>query len=149
MFAALTVEQNLRFPPLSKGRQAGDEQLLAGVLDIFPKLKVYLRRGGAELSGGERKMVSIARAMMLDPNLLLLDEPFEGLSPLVIPHISSGLAKICTAGKTVLMVESNARHVPPYVSRIAILERGEFVFVGPLREAVQRPDLRQYIVGLA
>lgn len=149
VFAALTVEQNLRFPLLTSQSAKDGEQRLEGVLAVFPKLRGYMHRGGAELSGGERKMVSIARAMMLDPDLLLLDEPFEGLSPLVIPHISAGIAAICETGKTVLLAESNARHVPAFVSRVGILERGEFIYLGEMSEAAKREDLQDYMIGLA
>ena len=99
---------------------------------MFPKLRQYLARGGAQLSGGERKMVSIARALALDPDLLLLDEPFEGLSPLVIPEIARGVGAVCAEGRAVLIAESNLHHVPDDADRIYVIERGEIVFSGGL-----------------
>jgi branched-chain amino acid transport system ATP-binding protein len=96
----------------------------------FPKLRGYVRRGGAQISGGERKMLSIARALALDPEMLLLDEPFEGLSPAIIPALSESIAAIAARGQAILIAESNIHHVPDYTTRLYVIERGEIVFAG-------------------
>src|SRR5258706_2197149 len=92
VFGSLTVAENIEMPTWTRpaGRAAAERIALA--YEIFPGLRQYAARGGSQLSGGERKMVSIARALALDPRLLLLDEPFEGLSPTIIPGISDGIA---------------------------------------------------------
>jgi branched-chain amino acid transport system ATP-binding protein len=130
VFGDLTVAENIELPTWTRpgGREAKARVGLA--YEVFPKLQLYKMRGGNQLSGGERKMVSVARALALDPKLLLLDEPFEGLSPAVIPSISDGIASIRRLGHGVLMAESNVHHVPEYADRLYVLERGEIIWNG-------------------
>lgn len=130
VFGDLTVAENIELPTWTRpgGRAAKARVDLA--YDVFPRLRQYMARGGNQLSGGERKMVSLARALALDPQLLLLDEPFEGLSPAVIPSISDGIASIRRLGHGVLMAESNVHHVPEYADRLYVLERGEIIWNG-------------------
>ena len=149
VFAGLSVEQNVAFATWARRSSRPASERIGFAYEVFPKLKEYLHRGGSELSGGERKMVSIARALALDPDLLLLDEPFEGLSPAIIPSIAAGLASIRAAGKAILMAESNVQHIPEFVSRVIVIERGEMVFSGLLAEAREDPVVRQIVSGLA
>jgi len=129
VFGDLSVAENIELPTWTRpGRDAKGRVDLA--YEVFPKLRQYMARGGNQLSGGERKMVSVARALALDPKLLLLDEPFEGLSPAVIPAIGDGIASIRRLGHGVLIAESNVHHVPDDADRIYVLERGEIIHSG-------------------
>ena len=117
--------------PRPGGRPAAER--LAAAYEIFPVLKKYSARKGPEMSGGERKMLSIARALALDPDMLLLDEPFEGLSPAIVPAVAAGIAEITQRGPAILIAESNIHHVPDFATRLYVIERGEIIFAG-------RPD---------
>ncbi|MBK7659125.1 MAG: ATP-binding cassette domain-containing protein [Betaproteobacteria bacterium] len=146
VFADLTVAENIELPTWTRkgGRPAKERIDLA--YDIFPKLRQYAHRDGDQLSGGERKMVSIARALALDPQLLLLDEPFEGLSPAIIPSIIGGIASIQKLGHGILMAESNVHHIPEFADRIYVLERGEIIYQGKPGDTYP-PEVMKVVTG--
>ena len=145
VFADLSVADNIELPTWTRksARSGGERVELA--YRIFPQLKGYMGRGGAQLSGGERKMLSIARALALDADMLLLDEPFEGLSPAVIPSISSAVHQIVHAGRSVLQAESSLHHVPEFAGRVFVIERGEIIFAGAPEEAWRDGDVKRII----
>jgi branched-chain amino acid transport system ATP-binding protein len=147
VYADLNVAENIELPTWTRPSGRAASVRIAEAYAVFPKLRQYLARGGGQLSGGERKMVSIARALTLDPKLLLLDEPFEGLSPAIIPLIAEGVASIRAMGKGVLIAESNIHHIPDYVDRIYVVERGEVMFSGTLAEAHRDRDVMRVIAG--
>ena len=131
IFSDLTVAENIEISTWTRpgGRPAAERIKLA--YQVFPALRRYMARKGPEMSGGERKMLSIARALALDPDMMLLDEPFEGLSPAIIPAVSEGLASITGLGHAILLAESNIHHVPEFAARLYVIERGEIIFAGP------------------
>jgi branched-chain amino acid transport system ATP-binding protein len=149
IFADLSVAENIEIATWTRpaGRPAAERIALA--YEIFPRLRAYAGRGGTQLSGGERKMLSIARALALDPELLILDEPFEGLSPAVIPVIGASISAITELGRTILIAESNIHHVPAWTRRLYVIERGEIIFAGSLDEAHRDRAVLRVIGGRA
>ena len=149
IFADLTVAENIEIATWTRraGRPAAERLALA--YRVFPVLQRYADRKGPEMSGGERKMLSIARALALDPEILLLDEPFEGLSPAIIPSVSDGIAEITGLGHAILIAESNIHHVPPFAARLYVIERGEIIFAGKPHEAWKDPGVVRVIGGNA
>jgi branched-chain amino acid transport system ATP-binding protein len=151
VFGELTVAENIAMPTWmptwirSDGRAAAAR--IADAYKVFPRLERYRDRGGHALSGGERKMVSIARALALGPRLLLLDEPTEGLSPVIVPSIVEGLANIRASGHAVFIAESNIHHVPDFADRLYVIERGEIVFAGKPEGARRNPAVARIVAG--
>jgi branched-chain amino acid transport system ATP-binding protein len=147
IFGDLTVAENVEIATWTRpeGRPAAERIELA--YEVFPKLRGYAARGGTHLSGGERKMLAIARALALDPRLLLLDEPFEGLSPAIVPQVAASIAAIARQGRSILLAESNVHHVPPAASRLYVIERGEIIYGGAPEGARQDPTVLRTIGG--
>jgi branched-chain amino acid transport system ATP-binding protein len=148
VFGELTVEENIALPTwVCRGTRSGQARV-ADAYRVFPMLERYRQRGGHALSGGERKMVSIARALALGPKLLLLDEPTEGLSPIIVPSILDGIASIRAFGHAVLIAESNIYHVPDFADRLYVIERGEIIFAGAQQDARNDVRVARVVQGL-
>lgn len=147
VFGDLTVAENIALPTWTFPNARPADERIAEAYDVFPKLRRYAERGGQALSGGERKMVSIARALALGPKLLLLDEPTEGLSPAIVPSIVEGLANIRSHGHAVFIAESNIHHVPDFADRLYVIERGEIIFAGKPGDALRHPAVARVIEG--
>ena len=148
VFGDLTVAENIELPTWTRPQGRAAAERIALAYQVFPGLRQYAARGGNQLSGGERKMVSIARALALDAQTLLLDEPFEGLSPTIIPSISEGIASIRALGHGILMAESNIYHIPDYADRLYVLERGEIIFSGKPADVHAHADVMRVIAGV-
>jgi branched-chain amino acid transport system ATP-binding protein len=146
VFGELTVAENIELPTWTRPTDTRAADRIALAHQVFPNLRRYEARPGTHLSGGERKMLSIARALALDADLLLFDEPFEGLSPTIIPSIRDSIHEIVKLGRTLLIAESELQHVPEYADRIYVIERGELVFGGTL-EAARRDWAVRRIIG--
>jgi len=123
IFRLLSVEENL----LLAQRKRSPWQL-ADIYRIFPRLQERRRNGGAQLSGGEQQMLAIGRALMNDPKLLMLDEPVEGLAPVIVDEIVTQLRTIKAAGVAILLVEQNLQVCTELADRHCILEQGAIVY---------------------
>lgn len=130
IFPDLTVQENLELARRVSGR-AG-RWTVEGVCELFPVLQRLLSHKGNHLSGGEQKMLAIGRALMQDPELLLLDEPIEGLAPLVVKHLGEALRRIREAGVTILLADQNVKFCRRVGDRGYILEKGLIQFEGTL-----------------
>jgi branched-chain amino acid transport system ATP-binding protein len=123
IFKLLTVEENLML-----GLRKSSPWQLDDVYRIFPRLKERKRNGGGQLSGGEQQMLAIGRALMNDPKLLMLDEPVEGLAPVIVEEIVAQLKTIKAAGVAILLVEQNLEVCTQLADRHCILEQGRIVY---------------------
>ena len=149
VFGELTVAENVALPTWTHTNDRSAADRINDAYNVFPNLRRYLDRSGQALSGGERKMLSIARALALGPKLLLLDEPTEGLSPVIIPSIIEGLSNIRAFGHAVFIAESNIHHVPDFADRLYVIERGEIIFAGRPDEARRNPAVARVIEGVS
>ena len=127
IFPSLTVRENLTV--FARGR-AGGRWTLERILELFPSLRARERNLGFQLSGGEQQMLAIARALMLNPSLLLLDEPSEGLAPLIVQDIVEVLRNLKREGLAILLVEQNLRTALAVADRHHVMNKGEICFSG-------------------
>jgi branched-chain amino acid transport system ATP-binding protein len=117
------------------------------VFTLFPVLKERKKQRAGTLSGGEQQMLAIGRALMADPALLMLDEPSLGLAPLVVARIFESLVTLRRAGKTILLVEQNARMALSVADRGYVIERGQVVLSGSGRELGTNPEITKAYLG--
>lgn len=113
------------------------------VLELFPDVRNFLDRRASALSGGQQRMVAIARTLMGNPDLILLDEPSEGLAPLVVDALLKQLKRLKQAGQTVLISEQNLRFANELADRVYIIEKGEIPYQGTPAQLAAEPEVRQ------
>jgi branched-chain amino acid transport system ATP-binding protein len=150
VFAPFSVEDNLRLGAvrLAGGRAALRERY-AYVFGLFPRLAERRLQAAGTLSGGEQQMLAIGRALMSAPRLLLLDEPFLGLAPLIVTEIRHALERLRGSGLTLLMVEQKLNIALPFAQRAYVLIKGKIVLGETTRNLERRPDLSDLYFSLA
>jgi branched-chain amino acid transport system ATP-binding protein len=146
IFADLTVWENLDVAARSRPRP--NQWTVERVFDLFPKLRELSSRNGGYLSGGEQQMLTIARTLMGNPELLLLDEPSEGLAPLVVDHLREQIAVLKREGLTILLAEQNVEFSLVLAERVYVLEKGAIRFSGPSARLREDERLRHELLAL-
>ena len=142
LFAGLTVAEN--FAAARRPSRSGESRWdLAEVLALFPDVADFLHRRAGQLSGGQQRMVAIARTLMGNPSLLLLDEPSEGLAPRIVDAILQRLKRLKATGTTVLISEQNLRFATELADRVSIIERGEIRYEGTPSGLAAHPEVRE------
>jgi branched-chain amino acid transport system ATP-binding protein len=144
IFGGLTVRENLELGAYThrRERQAFRENLEM-VLHLFPHLEARLEQLGGTLSGGEQQMLAFARGLMAQPQLLMLDEPSLGLAPKMVTEVYTDIRRVAQTGKTVLIVEQNARAALSVAHRGYVLENGKVVLQGPARDLIHNDYMRR------
>src|SRR5438094_6092460 len=148
IFADLTVWENLDVASRSARRGSGHDFSIDRVFDLFPKLRELTGRNGGFLSGAEQQMLTIARTLMGNPELLLLDEPSEGLAPIVVDHLRQQIARLKAGGQTILLAEQNVEFSLSLADRVYVLEKGHIRYEGTAREFREDETIRQRYLAL-
>jgi branched-chain amino acid transport system ATP-binding protein len=151
IFPELTVSENLMISrwlseKTDRGK-SGNFDAQEQALTVFPEVRQFLSRPGLNLSGGQKKMVSIARAMALAPSLMILDEAFEGLAPVVVKRFREAVMMIKGMGIALLLAESNLVNASAIADRLYVIDRGEVIFHGTPNEALANEDVMRALRG--
>ncbi len=150
VFAAMSVRENLLLGTSALGRKEAREaerEDLAIIYERFPRLKERDRQLAGTLSGGEQQMLAIGRALMSRPRLLMLDEPSLGLAPLIVKDIFESITNLRAAGKTILLIEQNARAALAVADRGYVIETGQIMIEGTSQELLNNRDVQRAYLG--
>lgn len=148
LFGPMTVEENLELGAYSRRRQGSPMTArLQRVFDLFPRLQERLSQQAGTLSGGEQQMLAVARALMAEPRLLLLDEPSMGLAPIVVHDIFTSLRRLNEEGLTMVLVEQDARIALSLAHRGLVMERGRIVLADTAQALLENPEVRAIYFG--
>ena len=144
IFGSLNVEENL----VLAGHTAPKRWPLDRVWQMFPRLKERRTSRGTDLSGGEQQMLAIARALVRDPKIVLLDEPFEGLAPVIVHDLMKACRDLAAAGQTIVIVEQNLAAVLALAQRVYVLNNGHVAHEGPAAELKANPEILHRYLGV-
>lgn len=148
LFPFFSVHENLLMGANFREDRTAVEDDLARVYDLFPRLDERRKQEAGTMSGGEQQMLAIGRALMSDPELLMLDEPTLGLAPIIIEDISEAISRLQEEGMTILLVEQNASFAMAHAERLYLLERGEITRSGPAAELKEDEYIRDAYIGV-
>jgi branched-chain amino acid transport system ATP-binding protein len=144
IFSSLNVEENL----VLAGLTAPKRWPLARIYEMFPRLKERRTSRGTDLSGGEQQMLAIGRALIRDPKIVLLDEPFEGLAPVIVQDLMRACRDLAAAGQTIVLVEQNLAATLALAQRVYIINNGHVAHEGSAAEIKAQPDILQRYLGV-
>ena len=148
IFPLLTVRENLQVGAYLQKDKKQVQQSMEKALDLFPDLKDKLNAKGRELSGGQQQMLAIARGLMAQPEVLLLDEPSLGLSPILRQHLAEKIKEINRNGVTIILVEQNARLGLMLASYGYVLENGELALQGKTSDLMRNEEVKKAYLGV-
>ena len=144
IFGSLSVEENL----VLAGLTAPKRWPLARIYEIFPRLQQRRTSRGTDLSGGEQQMLALGRALIRDPKIILLDEPFEGLAPLIVRELVSVCRRLAGEGHTLVVVEQNLAATMALAQRVYILNNGHLAHEGPADDLRAKPEILHRYLGV-
>jgi branched-chain amino acid transport system ATP-binding protein len=147
IFPRLTVRENLEMGAFTITSSTEIRRRMEEVFELFPRLKERLEQKGGTLSGGEQQMLATGRGLMLQPRILLMDEPSMGLAPVLVDTIFDVIVKLNKGGTTILLVEQNALMALRTASRAYVLETGRIVISGSAQEVAQNPEVKRAYLG--
>jgi branched-chain amino acid transport system ATP-binding protein len=142
IFPDLTVEENLEIA-IKRGANGEDDWSIERVYEMLPLLKPLHARMGGQLSGGEQQMLTVGRSLMGNPDVLLLDEPSEGLAPIMVQKIGDLIQSLREMGKTIVLAEQNLHFCLGLADRAVVIDKGTDVFVGTITELNDNADIKQ------
>jgi branched-chain amino acid transport system ATP-binding protein len=147
IFSKMTVRENLEMGAYQRNDKDGIGRDMEHVFTLFPRLKERIGQRGGTLSGGEQQMLSMGRALMARPKVMLLDEPSMGLAPILVDQIFDIIRTLNNEGTTILLVEQNARLALGIANRGYVLETGEIVLTGPGKQLLSDPSVKAAYLG--
>ena len=144
IFGSLNVEENI----ILAGLTASSRWPLDRIYEMFPRLKERRTSRGTDLSGGEQQMLAIARALVRDPKIVLLDEPFEGLAPVIVRDLMTACRNLAAEGQTIVLVEQNLAATLALAQRVYIVNNGHIAHEGSAQEIKAQPEILQRYLGV-
>jgi branched-chain amino acid transport system ATP-binding protein len=144
IFGSLDVEENLELAGLTAPKRWPMDR----IYDVFPRLYQRRRNRGTDLSGGEQQMLAIARALMRDPKIILLDEPFEGLAPVIVRDLMGVCRKLAEEGQTIILVEQNIAATLALAHRVYVINNGHIVEEASAEQLKAKPEILHRYLGV-